>query len=369
MNVVRENYYILLHINTDWHLIFIFSEEVLMKLLDELKIQDGSKNKYIKIYHGDLTEIPVEEAVDILVVSAFPDDYTPTPRSLIGALHRKGVSVAELAQTKAVDLRKSFSCWMSQEINSSDPGIQFKRILCFEPQMRGKPSEVVGEIFQSLMPFVNESPSITSITMPLVATGDQGVPLLDILEPLLDAAAHWLALGLPVQNLKIVEYSELKAAELKGAFSVLKQNYLGSFVKSNSKFKYDLFISYSHLNMDEVIFLAEELHRQRPNLRIFLDRKNLNTGVSWQQELYDALDDCRKVVAVYSPTYLSSKVCKEEFNIAIFRHRDSEDSVLLPIYLYSTELPTYMKLIQFIDCREADEDKLRKACKEILASL
>lgn len=340
-----------------------------MRLLDELKIQYGSQDKYIKIYHGDLTEVPVEEAFDILVVSAFPGDYTPTFRSLIGALDRKGISVAKLAQTKAVDLRKSFSCWMSQEINSSDPGIQFKRILCFEPQMRGNPSEVICEIFQSLMPFINESPSIMSIAIPLVATGDQRVPLLDILESLLDAAAHWLALGIPVENLKIVEYSQLKAAELKGAFSVLKRNYLGSFAKPSSKFKYDLFISYSHLNMDEVMFLAEELHRQRPNLRIFLDRKNLNTGVSWQQELYDALDDCRKVVAVYSPTYLSSKVCKEEFNIAMFRHRDSQDSVLLPIYLYSTELPTYMRLIQFIDCREGNQDKLRKACKEILATL
>jgi hypothetical protein len=40
-------------------------------------------------------------------------------------------------------------------------------------------------------------------------------------------------------------------------------------------------------------------------------------------------------------------VCKEEFNIALFRHRESEGGVLLPIYLYTAELPTYMKLIQY----------------------
>lgn len=258
---------------------------------------------------------------------------------------------------------------MSGEIDSPDPGIQFKRVLCFEPLTRGSPPEVVGDVFQSLIPFVNADSPITSIAMPLVASGDQNVPLLDMLEPLLDAAANWLALGLPVERLKIVEHSELKAAELKGAFSVLKRKYLDSAPRQSPGFAYDIFISYSHRNTDEVTFLVEELRRQRPQLRLFLDRKDLNAGMAWQQELYEALDDCRKVVAVYSPPYLTSKVCKEELNIALFQDRDSENGVLVPVYLCSADLPTYMELIQFIDCREADRDKLRKACEQILASL
>ena len=43
-----------------------------------------------------------------------------------------------------------------------------------------------------------------------------------------------------------------------------------------------------------------------------------------------------------------------------------EGDVLIPLYLYSAHLPTYMKLIQFIDCRENDTTKILDACREIL---
>lgn len=338
-----------------------------MKLLDELVIQHNSDGKRIEFYHGNLTDMPVEHAVDILVVSAWPNSYEPTPGTVIGSLADKGISVAELATKKAADYRETFSCWMSEEVKSSDFGIQFKQILCFEPYSRGEPAEVIGDIFQSLMPFLIGESSTKKVAMSLVATGGQKVPLADILEPLLNAAVHWLNVGLPVDVLKIVEYSELKAAELKGAFSILKRQLKTVRQEWTSSYKYDAFISYSHANTDEVLTIVEELQALKPDIRIFFDRKNLNTGMAWQEELYEALDDCNKVIAVYSPTYLKSKVCKEEFNIALFRHRDSEQGVLLPIYLQSTELPTYMKLIQFIDLRNKNRNQYKSACEQLLA--
>ncbi|MEO1466295.1 MAG: toll/interleukin-1 receptor domain-containing protein [Cyanobacteria bacterium J06633_1] len=337
-----------------------------MKLLDELVIQHNSGEKRIELYHGNLTDMPLEHAVDILVVSAWPNSYEPSLGTVIGSLADKGISVADLATKKVADYRETFSCWMSEEVKSSDPGIQFKRILCFEPYSRGEPAEVIGDIFQSLMPFiVGESPAI-KVAMSLVATGRQKVPLADILEPLLDAAVHWFEVGLPVEVLKIVEYSELKAAELKGAFSIIKKQLKNVHQKRTESYRYDAFISYSHANTDEVLTIVEELQSLKPNIRIFFDRKNLNTGMAWQEEIYEALDDCNKVIAVYSPTYLKSKVCKEEFNIALFRHRDSEQGVLLPIYFQNTELPTYMKVIQFIDLRDKKHDQYKSVCQQLL---
>ncbi len=48
-----------------------------------------------------------------------------------------------------------------------------------------------------------------------------------------------------------------------------------------------------------------------------------------------AIDDCNKVLTFYSPSYLDSKVCIEEFNIALCRHRESDR----PVYCRSISIP------------------------------
>ncbi|MDR6305795.1 hypothetical protein GGQ85_003520 [Nitrobacter vulgaris] len=81
-----------------------------MRLLEELTVVRPDEPRKIELLQGDLTCIPQEHAVDVLVVSAFPNDYLPTQGSLIGALHRAGLSVGDLARDKQADLRQQFSC-------------------------------------------------------------------------------------------------------------------------------------------------------------------------------------------------------------------------------------------------------------------
>ena len=111
------------------------------------------------------------------------------------------------------------------------------------------------------------------------------------------------------------------------------------------------------------------LRSRRPGLRIFVDRLELRTGAAWQQHIFDSLEESRKVICVFSPEYLASKVCKEEFNIALFRHREAADGVILPVYLLSAALPTYMKLVQYEDVREGDRLKMAEAAVRLLRQL
>lgn len=53
----------------------------------------------------------------------------------------------------------------------------------------------------------------------------EGVATAEMVLPLVEAATHWLQLGLPVEQLNIVAYSAQSAAELMGAFGVLKRQY------------------------------------------------------------------------------------------------------------------------------------------------
>lgn len=336
-----------------------------MEILDSLTVPHGDKQRKIELCKGDLTNLPPGEKIDILVVSAFPDSYDPTPASLIGALHRKGVSVAQLAKAKRFDLRSTFSCWLSSDLADVPETSGIKRILCFEPAVRAKPPEVVGDIFRCLAPFLlGEYPEAT-VAMPIVASGEQRWSDEDMLLHILRAAVHWLSQGLPLKCLKIVESVPEKADRLHSAFRSREFQTHPSISAPQSGMRYDAFISYSRNDREYARVVADALRHGNRAARIFVDELELNPGESWQQAIYDILDASARIVTLISPDYLQSKVCKEEFNIALFRNRESDANILFPIYLKTTVLPTYMKMVNYADCREADAEKLRRACAKI----
>jgi len=87
-----------------WTLYQIHRREcVVVRVLSYLDIR-GRRGSRIELWQGDLTGLAPDDAVDALLISAFPDDYTPTPESLIGALAAKGLSVDALARYKDFDI-------------------------------------------------------------------------------------------------------------------------------------------------------------------------------------------------------------------------------------------------------------------------
>jgi hypothetical protein len=60
---------------------------------------------------------------------------------------------------------------------------------------------------------------------------------------------------------------------------------------------------------------------------------------------------------------------KEEFNIALLSHREAADGVLLLVYLYTAELPAFMRLIQCEDVREGDGEKIKQTAERLLKLL
>lgn len=405
-----------------------------MRLLETVKV--GSSR--VELLHGDLTDIPPEFRVDLLVVSAFPNNYAPVPGTLIAALERKGLSVGALAADKDEDLRESFSCWLSKEFRPPDPGLGFRRVLCFEPASRGNPPETVSDIYQALVPVLGRDSTIRSIAMPIVAAGNQAYPVEEILAPLLEASVHWLGSGLPLDVVRITAFSDGDAGKARHLWNTdytifrairaqdeqteadTPVRAAASAPRPSSRppvqaaparvgwlarlkhlwrrapaadpppspapqtvteeagrmldawmqgMDYDVFISYAHTNSAEMEAFETELTRLAPDIRIYLDRKKLDVGAAWQAEIFESLDRCRKVVALFSPAYLESKVCKEEFNIAWVRARESDQEVLFPVYVYSARLPTYMKLKLYADCREGDPARYREAARKLVESL
>ncbi len=349
-----------------------------MELLATHRVSCVGGDKYVRLYHGDLSDIPPREAVDVLVVSAFSSDYVPTSSSLIGALDRKGISVFEISQNKEVDLRANFWSWLSRDLDRF-PGAGFRRILCFEtprwtPAMPlTSPATRVGDIFRAIVPFALADLSIRSIAMPLLAAGNQGYDSAVMLSAIFEAAHHWLASGLPVNVIKLVVFEGASVARLQTLFETLSCRQTETVRDTGAQPReaplYHLFMSYAHLDAAAVDVLVANLRTARPGLRVFQDTLEINPGLSWQAEIDSALESCQRVITVYSPAYLASPVCIEEFNMARLRHRESPTPVLFPIYLRTVaQLPLYMKMVQHVDCREADLARLAAAAAMIAAN-
>ena len=321
--------------------------------------------------------LPPEHAVDILVVSAFPNDYIPTPTSLIGALYRNGVSVAHLARDKQKDMREDFSCWLSHPVVGASG---FKRILCVESGWRGSPPEITDDIFRALAPCsLLEIPN-GSIAMPLIGAGDQGYGPEEMMKAILRAAVFWFRRGLNLRVLKIVAYSDSDAhkarkafLEAKNADSVPQQKINADVVDPGGveppASKFDVFLSYAHEDIGAVQAIVNLLNSYAPNLRIFFDRDVLSPGTSWLLDIADSLDSSRLIAPIYTATYWMKKYCKDEFAAAYIRQNDTGQSVLFPLYLQTASIPSLFRSIHFVDCRESDHAKMKDACRQLCRSL
>jgi TIR domain len=217
------------------------------------------------------------------------------------------------------------------------------------------------------MPIVQGGVSIRSIAMPLVASGDQRWPPEAMFAPLIEAAVRWLESGLPIDTIKIVQRGRDKAESLRRALVDLKVTLVHPEVTRTVGFAYDVFLSYARKDAPAATFLGERLREHESRPRVFQDTLSINPGTAWQQEIWEALEACRRVVVLYSPDYLASKVCQEEYGIARLRDREV-GGVLVPLYLVTAPLPAYMRVVNYVDCRESDLERVKAALPRILTS-
>jgi hypothetical protein len=291
---------------------------------------------------------------------------------VIGALDRAGLSVADLAAKKEHDLRANCGFWMSAPLADA-PRLNISRLVVFEPEVLGPPPETVGDLFRGLFPFLDDAHDSTT-AMPLISTGEAHWPPDAIVPPLLDAAVHWLARGLPVGDLKIVTKPGPHLERATGLFSSFKAQYQGStdHAPTNGDDRsFDVFLSYSSRDGVSAANSVKEVLDASGSIKTFDYKLSIDEGASWQDEIDKAIQNCRQVVAVLSPGYFDSPECKEELMVARLRHKRSNSSVLLPLYWMSLEgdLALWLQALTYRDCREGSLDNIKAAALDLAARI
>jgi uncharacterized protein YciU (UPF0263 family) len=323
--------------------------------LRTLAVDSALGTAEVALSWGNLMNVGRSEPVDILVVSTFPNDYWPTPSSLVGELSFRGVNMSTLAANKEKEWAV-FGSWLSTDLHPLRSGVNARRILCIE-------GADPHRLFRSLVAAVAERHEPVTVAMPVIGSGDQGYPFEVVLPNILEAAVEWIRLGMPVRRLEIVIRNRKEATEAAAIVDDFAPRSRPSTDRSTEK-AFDLFLSYAHKDAhlaDVLLYAFQSL-----DARVFIDRKDIAPGVIWQDEIYLAVDNSQAVVALLNESYQHCAMCIEEFQLALIRRRKERRDVLLPIYLHTADLPTYMQLVQWIDCREGDEQKLKAAAATVM---
>lgn len=331
---------------------------IMFELIKSIKVSDGKIDRRISIYHGDLSKIPAEHAVDLLVISAFPNAYWPTATSLIGALDRSGVSVMRLSRSKLHDLRSSCFFWISKPLNERHPNANFKQLACFESNYKNSPSQLVGDLFRGLFPFLSVTRE-TSVAMPILAAGDQGYSKSEMFDAIVKGASLWMKRGLGISELKIVELNRSIAVELSSRLVDVVPLRIDS---ATSERGFDVFLSFSSKDEDAADVARSALLKRADIDTVFDFRSCVDPGVAWQDRLDQAISTCRTVVAILTPDYFVSAECKEELAQARLRHKRERERVLLPVLWRSVDnVALWLQTLNLLDCRESNVGRLSES--------
>lgn len=120
--------------------------------------------------------------------------------------------------------------------------------------------------------------------------------------------------------------------------------------------------------MKEAEFLQNEINTINPNIRIYRDVNEISVGGFWQMSIYGSIEKSKFILSLLSPDYITSQMFMEEYNIGRVRNLKENRNVVLPIYLYSSNLPIYMQAVQYFEAREAEFSKIKEFCKELISS-
>jgi hypothetical protein len=150
-------------------------------------IPTPDKNTYLEFYAGDISSVPA----DLLIVSAFPEDCSPVPGTVLGTLYERfGV------QFETSDLSwppSTTRVGFTDKVGRSP----YKRIAVVFMRRDVTTAISIGHLQAAIdalsnsLPYIVE-PNWDSLVLPLLGAGSQGIPVEQLVPLLFEGFHDWI---------------------------------------------------------------------------------------------------------------------------------------------------------------------------------
>lgn len=295
-----------------------------MECIKRLAISSSSEDKGISVLCGDMSEL--DKPIDVLTVSAFLRNYDPVPRTMIGALYKKGISVEALSLRPAIDLRNFCNIWLSGEFRAE--GLPIKRIGCIEllslgdrdPAGRGGENGILNAIrsyFSMLDIAVNAGARIETLGLPLLGTGNQNISDNLVMIPIINESIRFLERNESVREIYLFSRSYDKAKriadQLDRSYSILRDSIAPAAIDQRRKDRPLVFISYSTRDRNVADNLCAKLEAE--GMRVWYAPRNVDRP-DYATAIVNAISRCTHYVVIVSRGSLASEHVLNEVDLA-----------------------------------------------------
>jgi hypothetical protein len=172
-------------------------------------------DREFRLFRGDITKLNFP--VDLMVISSIESDYEQAETSVIGSLFRnRNISVAQLGDDPEFTLVQPMKLWVSRDTGNSD----IRTIMCVEIPLGGRgANRIVEDAFFSLPLLEARGLVLSTICLPILATGDHGLNAQQMIAPILKGSAWALRNLDSVERVCFVVRTEERARMISDAMN------------------------------------------------------------------------------------------------------------------------------------------------------
>jgi len=182
--------------------------------LNFVQVDTKTGIKEFELIQGDITALPFE--VDLLSVSAYKNDFSPTSRSVIGHLFRKGINVEQLSKNPYLDFRDSLGVWVS----SGQSNLIFRQLVCVEIIGRNHSFEnAIKNLFATISALEIQGIQNTTLALPLLGSGDQYLETELVIPILIETSLDFLKYSRFLKKIYFIEINDHKASQFNKAMN------------------------------------------------------------------------------------------------------------------------------------------------------